>query len=371
MRNRVHVLLLPAWYPSPEHPVEALFMRDLAHAISTRNRVTVLAPPSVSAGGDDVIDGIRTLRLPMPIRRGRIGTLQWVRALNATVAKLHREGSRVDLIHGHYFMTGPHAVLVGLGRRIPVVLTENASNVMEESLSRYEKLLARVSYRRAACVLPDSALAEEALRVLQSNARYEVVPDVVDIDRFASGARTGRSGPGRHIVAVSNLEQRKGIEYLIRAVERLVSDGRDVMLTLVGEGPDRRRLEDMAAGLPVALVGSRSRDEIVSLLRTADAFAMPTLVDPFGISAVEATAAGVPVAVTSAAGCADLLRNYGARVVPPRDPEALHDALGDLLDGLGPVPPTAVEGLRRYCGVEAVGERLDSIYRSLLGLVST
>jgi glycosyltransferase involved in cell wall biosynthesis len=265
-------------------------------------------------------------------------------------------------------MTGPHAVLVGRRRRLPVVLTENASNVMEESLSPYQKRLARASYRRAARVLPDSPLAERALRLLEPNARYEVVPEVVDIDRFAAGARADRRQPGRHVVAVSTLEPRKGLRYLIQAVRQLVANGRDVTLTVVGEGPDKKTLEGQAEGLPAAFVGSRSRDEIVSLLHTADVFAMPTLADPFGISAVEAAAAGVPVVVTTAAGCSDLLREYGARVVPPQDPEGLHDALADLLDGLGPVRPTTVEGLRRYCGFEAVGERLDSIYRSLPGI---
>ena len=370
-QGALHVLLMPAWYPSPEAPVEALFMRDLARAISTRNRVTVLAPPSAASARDEVVEGIRTIRLPIPLRPGRVGTLQWLHALSTTLTKLDHEGPPVGLIHAHYFVTGPHAVLMGRLRRLPVVLTENASNVMEGSLSRYQKRLARASYRLAACVLPDSPLAEQALRGLQPNARYEVVPDVVDIDAFAAGVRADRLQPRRHIVAVSNLEQRKGLDYLIDAVQQLVTDDRDLMLTVVGEGPDRQRLENQAQGMPVALVGSRSRDEVVSLLRTADVFAMPTLADPFGISAVEATAAGLPVVVTSAAGCSDLLRDYGARVVPPRDPVALHNALAELLDGLGPVPATAVEGLRRYCGFKAVGQRLDTIYRSLPGMAVT
>jgi glycosyltransferase involved in cell wall biosynthesis len=358
---------MPAWYPSPEAPVEALFMRDLARAISTRNRVTVLAPPSAASAPDEVIDGIRTIRLPIPIRSGRVGTLQWLYALNATVAKFDREGSPVGLIHAHYFATGPLAVLVGRLRRLPVVLTENASNVMEDSLSHYQARLARLAYRGAARVLPDSPLAEQTLRTLQPRGRYEVVPDVVDVEAFAAHRRADRVRPGRHIVAVSNLEPRKGLDYLIEAVQQLVAEGRELMVTVVGEGPDRKRLENQAQGLPIALVGSRSRDEIVSLLQNADVFAMPTLADPFGISAVEATAAGVPVVVTSAAGCADLIRPYGARVVPPRNTAALSNALAEVLSDPNIVPAGTVDALRRYCGREAVGERLDSIYRSLPG----
>jgi glycosyltransferase involved in cell wall biosynthesis len=368
MTRMLHVLLMPAWYPSPEAPLEALFMRDLARAISTRNQVTVLAPPSVAANPDEVIDGIRTIRLPNPIRRGRLGTVQWLVALNGTVTRLAGEGSPVDLIHGHYFATGPHSVLVGRLRGLPVVLTENASNVMEGSLSRYQTHLARLSYSRAARVLPDSPLAEQALRRLQPNARYEVVPEVVDVDAFAARRRPSGIRAGRHIVAVANLERRKGFDYLIEAVQQLVTEGRDLMVTLVGEGPDRKRLESQAAGLPVTLVGPRTREEIVSLLPYADVFAMPTLADPFGISAVEAAAAGVPVVVTSAAGCADLLQGYGARVIPPRDAVALRKALAESLDNRECVPVEAADGLRAYCGIRAVGEHLDSIYRSLPGI---
>lgn len=366
--RRLHVLLMPAWYPSPEAPVEAPFMRDLARAISTRNQVTVLAPPSAASSRDELVDGIRTIRLPVPLRNGRVGTVQWLHALNATVAKLDREGRPVDLIHAHCFSTGPFAVLVGRRRRLCVVLTENASNVMEDSLSRYQTRLARFSYRRAARVFPASPLAEQALRALQPDAQYEVVPDVVDIDAFAGRGPANRMQSSQHIVAVSHLVRRKGIDYLIEAVRRLLAEGRDLTVTVVGEGPERKRLEHQAKDLPVALVGSRSRDEIVKVLRTADIFAMPTLADPFGISAVEAMAAGIPAVVTSAAGCADLIRQYGARVVPPRDAAALRNALATLLEDASPVPAAAVDALRSYCGFEAVGGRLDSIYRSLPGV---
>ncbi len=47
--SRLHVLLMPAYYPSPERPVAGLFMRDLARAISIHNDVTVMAP-AVAAG---------------------------------------------------------------------------------------------------------------------------------------------------------------------------------------------------------------------------------------------------------------------------------------------------------------------------------
>ncbi len=359
----MHVLLMPAYYPSPEQPVAGLFMRDLARAVSIRNTVTVLAPASAGSPQEEISAGIRTIHLPFP--RGAVNSGQRLFALNATVSRLRREGTPVDVIHGHYFSTGLLAVLVGGARRLPVVVTENLSLSLTGELSRARIRAARFTYHRAARVLPVSPLLERHLRSVAPAGRYEVVPDVVDIDSFAAARRGTYAASGRHILAVSNLIPRKGLTDLLEAVGLLVAEGRDVALTVVGDGEHRPALEAQAEGLPVAFAGPRSRAEIVGLLETADVFAMPTLADPFGISAVEAAAAGVPVVVSKAAGCAELIEPLGARVVPPADPRALRGALADALDGRVAFGSGTAEALRSYCSPNAVGERLDSIYRSL------
>jgi glycosyltransferase involved in cell wall biosynthesis len=365
MKERLHVLLVPSYYPAPESPATGLFMRDLARAISTLNEVTVLAPASAASAPDEVIDGIRTLRIPQLRGWSRLQKLHRVVWLWRSVSRLRREGSAVDVIHAHYFLTGSSAVIVGSARGLPVVVTENLSAHTTGGLSASEVRLARFTYKRAARVFPDSPLMEDRLRLLEPRGRYEVVPEVVDIDAFAEFRRQPRDGPNARILAVSNLIRRKGLDHLIEAVRLLVTDGRDVSLTVVGEGPERGALEAQAKGMPVELVGARSRAEIAKFLQHADVFAMPTLGDPFGIAPVEALAAGVPVVITDAAGSADLLGPLGARVVRPGDPPSLRDAIVECLQNPNSIAPEAAAVLRRYCGLEAVGERLNAIYRSL------
>jgi glycosyltransferase involved in cell wall biosynthesis len=358
---------MPAYYPSPEQPVMGLFMRDLAAAIAARNAVTVLASASAASPRDEVIDGIRTIRLPQPWRRGAVYTTQRLFALNATISRLRREGTPVDVIHAHHFSTGAISVLAGGARRLPVVVTENQSATFTGKLSRAEVPLARFTYGRATRVLPVSALQERHLRALAPAGRYEIVPDIVDVDAFVPLGAGVPAAPRRNVLAVSNLIPRKGVDILVEAVRLLVSEKRDVALTVVGEGEERSKLEAQARGLPVELVGRRDRGQIAELLRGAHVFAMPTLGDPFAIAAVEAMAAGLPVVVTSAAGCADFIEPLGARIVPPADPVALRDALADALEGRVTVAAGTAEWLRSYCSGEAVGERLDSIYRSVVG----
>src|SRR5689334_20943950 len=116
---------MPAYYPSSERPVMGLFMRDLARAISTRNMVTVRAPASAGSPPEEISAGIRTIRVPL--QRAAVNPAHRLFALNATVSRLQREGTPVDVIHGHYFSTGLLAALVGGVRRLPVVITENLS----------------------------------------------------------------------------------------------------------------------------------------------------------------------------------------------------------------------------------------------------
>jgi glycogen(starch) synthase len=360
--RRLHVLLIPAYYPAPENPLSGPFMRDLAMAISLRNCVTVLAPPSAASPSDAVVDGIRTVR----VRQGRVDTIQRLLALDATISRLRSEGTPVDILHAHNFLTGAVAVTLGRLRKLPVVITENQSRSLTGELSAHEEWLARFAYRLAPIVCPVSRLSEDRLRLLQPRGRYKVVPDVVDIDRFAAVQRTEERCSPAQIVSVSNLIRRKGLDYLIEAMRLLVADSRDLALTIVGEGPERAALATQARGMRVTLPGSLSREKILELLRDADVFAMPTLGDPFGIAAVEALAAGVPVVVTSASGSADLLARCGATVVEPGDAGALSSGLASALDARPVAPKATIDALRDYCGIEAIGARLDAVYREAL-----
>jgi glycosyltransferase involved in cell wall biosynthesis len=354
----LRVLLVPEWYPSPENPVAGLFMRDLGRAIAAISEVVVLAPPSATAPRDARDDGVRTIRQEPGAAPARL------RAIDATVARLRREGWRPDLIHAHTFSGGVLAGLVGRRRRLPVVITENYSALLTGGLSPRETRIARFAYRNAAVVCPVSGLLQRRLAELEPRGRYRVVPDIVDVQSFAQPP-IRRTGPRTHVVAVSMLVPRKGLIYLIDAVRVVVATGREISLSIAGDGPDRELLAERASGLPVSFLGALPRAQVIELVRRADAFAWPTLAAPFGIAAVEALAAGVPVVVTSGSGTADVIGEHGGIVVPPRDADAIAAALSTLLDDRRAVPAETLHELDAWCSPRAVAALLDEIYRSL------
>lgn len=364
--KRLRVLLVPAWYPSSEDPVAGIFVRDQARALATRHDVTVLAPHSATGTGA-VEEGVRVLGLPATRGLGRLDKgLHQLRILSAAVARLRKEGWVPDLVHAHVFSAGFFAVIVGRRWRVPVVISEHHSDVIEGRLVGLNGRIARFAYRQADMVCPVSSLLERSLLRFEPRARCEVVGNVVDVDVFGRWTRHKREPPGSRLLAVATLHRNKGLRDLLEAVTLLTQDRPDVTLEIVGDGPDRAALEKLAEGLPVTFVGALTRVDVAARMRDADVLAMPSLVETFGIAAVEALAAGLPVVCTSACGVADVVAGHGGLVVPASDPTALSDALAALLDRGEGVPTATLDEVRRRFGSVAIADRLDSVYSSLL-----
>lgn len=143
----------------------------------------------------------------------------------------------------------------------------------------------------------------------------EVVHPPVDVD-FFTPARPGKNGHGRpagekpYCVMVSALAPYKRIEVAMAACERLGID-----LNIVGEGPERARLEAMATP-NIHFLGKVDGRRLRDLYRGASAFLQPGIED-FGIASVEALACGTPVVATARGGILDIVEDGRHGVLYP------------------------------------------------------
>jgi glycosyltransferase involved in cell wall biosynthesis len=174
------------------------------------------------------------------------------------------------------------------------------------------------------------------------------------------------------IVTVARLHPCKGHDILISAVERLVRQGRNITLRLIGEGPERPHLEFQIkfAGLEdrIRLLGSLGEHQILSEMRFADAFVLASHAEPLGVAYMEAMSAGVPTIGTAAGGVPEIITTgHDGLLVPPCDPESLAAAIARLMDD-----PELAARLARNARATIV-ERFDSrigaatLYRRLTG----
>jgi glycosyltransferase involved in cell wall biosynthesis len=196
-------------------------------------------------------------------------------------------------------------------------------------------------------VVPGKA-SLEYLRLLGSPAdKIVTAPNAVDNDWFAaesgnarlhsSGLREKLNLPSRFILFVGRLVPEKGIFDLLAAYAKLESGLRSgVGLVYAGDGVAREELKRRAKGVSpgnVCFPGFAQREDLAGLYGLAEALVLPTHSDPWGLVVNEAMACGLPIIVTSVAGCsADLVDDgWNGYVVPPGDPEKLSMAIRSIL----------------------------------------
>ena len=132
------------------------------------------------------------------------------------------------------------------------------------------------------------------------------------------------------LLYVGRLVRKKRVDVLIAAMQKLERTRKDIGLLIVGDGVEYEPLAEQARGLRnVHFQGFRDLPDLPQYYATADAFVLPSEIEPWGIVVAEALACGLPVIATRKVGAAwDLIQDgENGYVVPENDPAALAVAI--------------------------------------------
>jgi glycosyltransferase involved in cell wall biosynthesis len=251
------------------------------------------------------------------------------------VLRLHSE-IKFDIIHAH----GDIFECLGLYLpskllHVPLILTVHGG--LNERLV-YRRVASLVLSFPNAIIVTSQFIADQAARLGVSQQNVFVISSGVSSMFFVTyrEPRVKWSASPLRVVFVGRLHPVKGLSYLLSAVKSL--EGQlPIELTLVGDGPERARLEAEARSLPnVHFLGEKQPVEVASLLAQADLFVMPSVdlekqAEGTPTAVIEAMAAGLPIVCTDAGGLPRLVQhNVNGLVVPQRDPVALARAIWHL-----------------------------------------
>jgi phosphatidylinositol alpha-mannosyltransferase len=144
-----------------------------------------------------------------------------------------------------------------------------------------------------------------------------LIPNGIDLNKYKAPLRRSENRKNKTIFYVGRLEQRKGVKHLLHAFKLLTEMEEGVSLIIAGDGPDRAKLESLAADLElgdsVTFVGFISEKEKIHYLRTADLYCSPALYgESFGIVLLEAMATGTVVVAGDNPGYASVMKGMGA-----------------------------------------------------------
>jgi len=234
-------------------------------------------------------------------------------------------------------------------------------------------LVTSVSRYTRARVLAWSDLPPHRLRVLPNtvDARFVPAPRSPQPPELA-GLAVRHGLEGRRILLtvgrLSAAERYKGHDRLIAALPAILAAVPAAAYLIVGDGDDRPRLERLAresgAGARVVFAGHVPDAELLRYVALADAFAMPSTGEGFGIALIEAAAAGVPVIGGSRDGSADALADGRiGRLVDPHDGAQIAAAVIDALGGRHPVADAARQA-RRFA-FDRFASHVDALVRTL------
>jgi phosphatidyl-myo-inositol alpha-mannosyltransferase len=164
-----------------------------------------------------------------------------------------------------------------------------------------------------------------------------IIPNGIDLAKYQRAAKPKKSGDGKTILYIGRLERRKGVQYLLKAYGALAKTNQDVKLVVVGDGPEREKLELLAEDLRlpnVSFLGYVSEDLKLQLLAEADLFCSPAVFgESFGIVLLEAMATGTVCVVGNNSGYIDVLQELGAiSIVNPHDTDEFARRLDVLLN---------------------------------------
>jgi phosphatidylinositol alpha 1,6-mannosyltransferase len=228
-----------------------------------------------------------------------------------------------DVVHVHVGAVSPFAwsaVHVAVGAGLPTVVSVHS--IWDRATRRaYRALTAAEDWTRWPLVVApvSSAVAERVEQVTRGAVRMRVVPNGLDLSGWRPAPPpcplpAAARRPELHVVAVGRLAPRKRSLALVRVLRTAAGrmpDGVALRATLVGDGPAeplvRSYLRRSGMTGQVRLTGRLPRAELPGLLADADVFLAPAVREAFGLAALEARTAGLPVVARAGTGIADFV----------------------------------------------------------------
>lgn len=279
------------------------------------------------------------------------------RDLDPQLARAVRHAARnADIVHTHLV----HADVYGAFGGKTTVSTKHNDDPFRAGAFRFvERALAR---RTAKIIAITQALARFQIeRVGLPADKVEVVHYGLDEPPSPWGTNPPNdAGPGERILlAVCRLEPQKGVDVAIRALPR-ISNAR---LVVLGEGPERHTLEQLAASLDVAVSLPGRVPDVAAWLRRADVLVHPVRWEGFGLALLEAMLASVPVVATAVSSIPEIVVDgETGLLVPPDDPDALAAAINQVLLDPGALGERGYVRARSEFSVERMVDRTLAVY---------
>lgn len=247
-----------------------------------------------------------------------------------------------DLIHAHVALPDGYAALLIAKRfNVPVVVTIHGQDLQQtiyRNKSSKDKVVTVIN-QSSKTILVSSKLKRIAEDIVCSNDKLIVIPNGIDKNGLSGFNNRLFNSEKVLLLSVSNLIYTKGIDLNLKAFARLVNKYLNLRYWIIGDGPDKRKLQQLARDLGISscvrFLGRQPHNIVMDYIAKCDIFSLPSWKEGFGVVYLEAMAHGKPVIGCEGEGIEDFVENgRTGLLVKPQDVDSLVKALDFLLSHL-------------------------------------
>ncbi|MER7073679.1 glycosyltransferase family 4 protein [Terrabacter sp. NPDC000476] len=301
---------------------------DLAqHLVAAGHEVEVF---TATRGAEGEMHGVVTVVDGVPVHR-LAARMPWELPVNPRApAELRRRlaAGSFDVAHVQTGVVSPFAwdcTRVTLGLGLPTAMTWHCMLAGVAPVFGALRIIRRWAARGVAMSAVSDVAAEPLRRLVGPGASVGVLPNGIDVDRWAVGTVERPPGPLRLVTAMRLAARKRpaALVELVAEAARRAGPG-SLTLTVLGDGPDRRKVEAFVREHDldwVSLPGRVSRDELRSRYAASDVYLSPARLESFGIAALEARTVGLPVIGRSGSGVGEFVSDGVNGLVVSSDAE--------------------------------------------------
>lgn len=384
MKDKLHVLVIPTWYPNGKDKLMGIYHKVFCKALADSGKVNTnmiyiyrqgisLAHkyPFMKKYTVDNCDGYDVYIKKM-LDITKFGFDRQMKAYTRTLEKLFlryvKKFGYPDVIHAQTILAAGYAAsVIGKKYSIPVVVTEHATYFESFFTGKKEKY-ARFVAENASI----NCVGKYMCSILKEkySVTSEVLPNIADTATF--GIPKAEPDETFRLITIAGLRPPKKVDNTVKALKLLRDRGEigDFEFVVVGDGEMeesyKKTTSDLSMDDKVKFVGRKASEEVSQYLSKADALVIASEIETFGIPAVEALASGTPVICTKCKGPEGFLDGECAELCEVNDVEDLARAIKNMYLRKGSFDPDALRIKAKEFSSESVANKAIGIYKRIL-----
>lgn len=376
----MQILMVTEFYPSFDKPIFSGGVETrcfyVAKYLAQKNKVVVFARKKKNEISYETLGDLQIYRFGKEVIETKASISSIFSRSIFTISCLVKSFSvKVDLVEGSNFVTFIPAFIIGLSKRKPIVafypdvLLGQWRNLLGKLLGLIGEIVEKITIKLpwAGYIAISNTVKKKLLRINIKPNKITVIPCGVDTKTYSKTKSNSDK-----LIIISRLVKYKRVDWAIRLLKKLESEYPQLTLTIIGDGPERAKLEVLISNLnlnsKVNILSNISEKELKQELSRARLLIHPSLVEGFGIVLVEANASGVPFVAANIPTSQELIYNLGGELFVNNDFEDMAIKVKQLLNDENKWKQLSEKGIKGSKNYEwsLIAKSTENYYQKLL-----